>query len=295
MYRLLLLCLLVCFACQEKEPCDYIENYYQDVYKAELAYWEKDYQTAYELLKQVESRCGLLNQQRIREPEMMAKLSIKVGKPQAAFPYIERMLKEGMSFDSYVNNDTYTILHEYEEWRYLERNATQFATEFEEGINQELREEIIAMNTLDQAVRQKPIDYIQMAKVDSIHQLRVKEIFREYGYPTAKMVGKDNRAIGERVELRTLFFHFNDTTYFKPILLKMIRDGEAPANILGTMLDSRQRSRGVYDYGIYDNADSSRILDFKNLDKRRISVGLPPWRLKKEVDSLRSVYYNTQY
>lgn len=294
MYRFLVFCLFFCIACQEKEPCDYIENYYQDVYKAELAYWEKDYQTAYDLLKKVESRCGLLNQKNIGEPEMMAKLAIKVGKPQAAFPYIERMLKEGKSFDLFINNDEYTILHEYEEWNYLERNATQFANEFEEGINTALREELIAMNMLDQEVRQKPIDYVKMEKVDSIHQLRIKEIFREYGYPSTKMVGKDNRAIGERVELKPLFFHVDDTTYFKPILLKMIRNGEAPADILGTMLDSRQRTRGVFDYGIYDNADSTHILDFQNLDKRRISVGLPPWKLKKKVESLSRAHYYSQ-
>ncbi|WP_299217095.1 hypothetical protein [uncultured Dokdonia sp.] len=295
MYRILLLCLLFCVSCQEKEPCDYIESYYQDVYKAELAYWEKDYQKAYDLLKEVESRCGLLNQSITREPEMMAKLSIKVGKPQAAFPYIERMLKEGMSFNSFVNNDVFNILHEYEEWRYLERNAARFATEFKEGIDKELREEVIAMNNLDQVVRQKPVDYVEMKRIDSIHQLRIKEIFKAYGYPSTKILGKDNIQMGERVGLRTLFFHFDDTTYFKPILHAMIRNGEAPADILGTMLDSQQRPRGVFDYGIYDNVDSSRIKNFKNLDERRISVGLPPWKLKKKVDSLRRAYYNTQY
>lgn len=294
MYRLVLICLLFCMGCQEKEPCDYIEDYYQEVYEAELAYWEKDYQKAYDLLKQVKSRCGLLNQSLIREPEMMAKLCIKVGKPQAAFPYIERMLKEGMSFNSFVNNDAYNILHEYEEWRYLERNAARFATEFEEGINKELREEIIVMNTLDQVVRQRPVDYVEMERVDSIHELRIKEIFKKHGYPSSKIIGKDNFETGERVGLRTLFFHFNDTTYFKPILLTMIRNGEAPADILGTMLDSQQRPRDLFDYGIYDNVDSSHIKDFKNLDQRRISVGLPPWKLKKKVDSIRRDYYNYQ-
>lgn len=290
-YILPLLLLLV-ISCQEKPQCNYIEEYYQDVYQAELAYWEQDYQKAYELLKKVEARCGLLNQSVIREPEMMAKLSIKVGEPQKAFPYMERMLREGMHFDTFLNNDSYTILKEYEEWDYLERNAARFAQEFENGINQELRAELIAMNDLDQKVRQRPIDFIEMERVDSIHQHKIKEIFKSYGYPSRKLVGKNDVNIGDRVQLSTLFFHFDDTIYFKPILLKMIRDGKAPASILGNMLDSQQRSRGYYDYGIYSNLDSTYIWNYTNLNPLRISVGLPPWKLKKRVDSLKRTFYN---
>lgn len=293
MYRLLVICLFVCFACQEKEPCDYIENYYQDVYKAELAYWEKDYDKAYELLKKVESRCGLLNQQRIREPEMMAKLSIKVGKPQAAFPYIERMLREGMSFDSFVNNNTYTILHEYEEWKYLERNATQFATEYQAGINQELREEIIAMNNLDQQVLQTPVDEDEVRRVNNIHKERIKEIFKEYGYPHAGLVGKSK--MGENTDIQVLLMHFLEPEYFSPLLIESARKGIAPPGYVGFIVDRKDLAeRDSFTYGIYDNVDASQIKDFKNLDKRRISVGLPPWRLKKKVDSLRRAYYNNQ-
>ncbi len=292
MYKSICLFVVILFcACQDKPECDYIEDYYQDVYKAELAYWQEDYQEAYDILKKVEARCGLLNQSITREPEMMAKLSIKVGEPKKAFPYIERMLKEGMSFTTFTTNERYDILKEYEEWAYLERNAARFAQEFEDNINQELRAEIIAMNHLDQKVRESPIDYTEMGRVDSIHQNRIKEIFNQYGYPSRQLVGMDNFQKGERVDLRTLFFHFDDTIYFKPVLLKMIRDGDAPADILGNMLDSRQRSRGFYDYWIYDNSDSTDILDFKNIDKRRIAVGLAPWKLKKRVDSLRRAFY----
>ncbi len=294
MYRLFVICFLCCVSCQEKEPCDYIEKYYQDVYKAELAYWEKEYDKAYKLLKQVESRCGLLNQQLIREPEMMAKLSIKVGKPQAAFPYIERMLREGMSFDSFVNNDAYTILHEYEEWKYLERNATQFVAEFEEGLDKELRAEIIAMNTLDQQLLQVPVDEDEFRRVNSLHKKRMKEIFAAYGYPHAGLVGKPR--MGENTDIQVLLMHFLEPEYFSPLLIESARKGIAPAGYAGFVVDRKDLAeRDSFTYGIYDNAEVSQIKDFKNLDKRRISVGLPPWKLKKKVDSLRSVYYNTQY
>lgn len=291
MYRCVFICLFLCIACQEKEPCDYIEEYYQDVYEAELAYWGKDYQKAYDLLKGVESRCKLLNQSIIREPEMMAKLSIKIGKPQAAFPYIQRMLKEGMSFDSFLNNDAYTILHEYEEWKYLERNASTFKTAFEEGINKKLREEIIAMNDLDQKVLQKPVDYDEVRQVNNTHKNRIKEIFKEYGYPHSGLIGKSKT--GERTDIKVLLMHFLEPEYFSPLLIESTRKGIAPAGFVGYIVDRKDLAeRDSFTYGIYDNADASQIKDFKNLNKRRISVGLPPWKLKKRVDSLRSAYYH---
>jgi len=291
MYRFVLVCILFCLACQEKEPCDHIEDYYQDVYKAELAYWEKDYQKAYDILKKVKNRCGLINQELIREPEMMAKLSIKVGKPQAAFPYIERMLKEGMSFDSFINNDVYKILYEYEEWKYLERNANRFAAEYEGRINKELREELIAMNNLDQQVLQEPVDYDKVRRVNDMHKKRIKEIFKEYGYPHAGLVGKSK--MGENVDIVILLMHFFEPDYFSPLLIESTRKGIAPPGYVGYIVDRKDlKEKDSFTYGIYDNVDISQIKDFKNLDKRRISVGLPPWRLKKKVDSLRSAYYS---
>lgn len=35
-----------------------------------------------------------------------------------------------------------------------------------------------------------------------------------------------------------------------------------------------------------------KIEDFENLDKRRTSVGLPPWRMHKEIQSLINKKYN---
>lgn len=290
---LFLLCSLALCSCLEKEKkrCDYITDYYQDVYEAELAYWQKDYDRAYTLLKEAESRCELLNQLTIYEPRLMARLCVKVGKPQEAFPYIERSLREGMNFDSFQNDPVFKILHEYEEWKYLKSKEIDYLLEHRKGLNLELSEEIMAMNKLDQKVRQQPIDYKKLEKVDSINQNRVKEIFKQFGYPGPKLVG--NPSMSQRTGLKTLFFHFNDTTYFKPILFDFIRKGEAPADILGCMLDSQQRARGFFDYGIYDNIDSTSILNFSNLDKRRVAVGLRPWKQEKRLAALKNVYYDS--
>jgi len=73
-----ILIMIFLFSCVDKPSCNYIDSYYQDVYQAELSFYEEDYQKAYDIFKVVEARCGLLNQTLIREPEMMAKLSIMI-------------------------------------------------------------------------------------------------------------------------------------------------------------------------------------------------------------------------
>jgi len=90
--------------------------------------------------------------------------------------------------------------------------------------------------------------------------------------------------------------HFLEPEYFSPLLIESARKGIAPAGYAGFVVDRKDLAeRDSFTYGIYDNAEVSQIKDFKNLDKRRISVGLPPWKLKKKVDSLRSAYYSNQY
>ena len=92
-------------------------------------------------------------------------------------------------------------------------------------------------------------------------------------------------------------YHINkeDAEYWKPIFLDLIRRGRAPANIYGELIDSNLRSTGLYDYGIYNNVKPERINDFENLDKRRISVGLAPWQLDKDIHALITKKYNIKW
>lgn len=280
-------------SCQKesKEPCDYIEEYYQDVYKAELAYWEKEYDEAYALLKDVESRCTLLNQNAIYEPRLMARLCVKVGKPQDAFPYIERVLKEGMHFDTLQNDPVFEILHEYEEWKYLKSKEADYLLAYRNNLNSDLRNEIMSMNELDQVVRINEARREDMKEIDSLNKKRIKEIFEEYGYPSYDLVGKPR--MGERTDIIVMLMHFLEPEYFTPLLLDGARKGIAPPGYVGYVVDRKELAESdKFTYGIYDNADSIEIKDFQNLDKRRIAVGLPPWKLKKKSDSLKKTYYN---
>tara|TARA_R110000850_G_scaffold190308_2_gene316166 strand:- start:6159 stop:7067 length:909 start_codon:yes stop_codon:yes gene_type:complete len=291
--QLLFIAIIIAFfSCQdkEKEPCNYITDYHQYIYQAEIAYLKEDYQNAYDLIKKAEKNCTLLNQTAIYEPRMMAEICIRLDKKEEVFPYLYMLLENGMPFSSVLNNMAFEPLFEMPEWENFATKAPEIETQFLSSINKDLRNEIIEMNYQDQLYRTGNSDYEKMQFVDSINENRIKEIFETYGYPSDKLIGPST--VDEHTDITAMLMHFKDTTYFKPILLDYIKKGDAPPRILPSMIDSRLRRAEQFWYGIYNNADSTKIKDFKNIDKRRVAVGLRPYQMEKEYFELIRKKYN---
>lgn len=263
------------------EKCDYISDYYQTVYQAEIHYLKNENEEALELLKKVESQCGLLNQTGIHEPLLVAELYVRVKQENKAFPYLYRLLEDGLSFEMLKNNPEFEVLKSKQQWIKLKKDASKLENQFQKSINQELRNEIIRMNLADQKVRNGDIDYQELKAVDSINEKRMKEIFIEYGYPHYRLIGYSNN-LEEDTDIGAMLMHFKDTLFFKQKLLKYIRKGEAPPNQLAKMIDSQQRSVGIYTYGVYQNVDSTKINNFEKIDQTRIKIGLRPYKMEKE-------------
>lgn len=274
---------------EEGKACDYIEEYYQTVYQAEIAYLKQDYQKAFSLLKEAESRCELLNQSLIiiNETEMLAELYIRLDKPEGAFPYLYKLLEKGHSFSSIDNNEIFYVLKATPEWEKLKREAPVIENEFQENINVDLRKEILAMRVEDQRVSIDGFDRILSSRTHTVHQERIKEIFNQFGYPNSDLVG--HGYFNERPDIGLMLMHFKDTTWFKPRLLNYIRKGEAPADVLANMIDRRRVNTNEYTYGIYHNTDSSKIKNFHDLDRRRLSVGLRSFSMQKEYEKLKGI------
>jgi hypothetical protein len=251
------------------------------VYKAEIHYLKNENQEALKLLKQVESNCGLLNQIGIYEPLIMAELLVRTKQEDKSFPYLYRLLYDGLTFEMLNTNPEFEILKTKEQWIKLEKEAPELENEFQKSINQELRNEIIKMNLADQKVRTGDIDIETLITIDSINEKRMKEIFIEYGYPNYKLVGHSIN-LNEDTDIGAMLMHFNDTIFFKPKLLEFIRKGEAPPSQLASMIDSQQRSVGEFTYGIYQNVDSTKIKNFNKIDQTRIEIGLRPYQMEKE-------------
>ncbi len=272
---------------EEGKACDYIEEYYQTVYQAEIAYLKQDFQKAFRLLKEAESRCELLNQSVINETEMLAELYIRLDKPEGAFPYLYKLLEKGHSFSSIDNNEIFDVLKATPDWEKLKREVPVIENEFKENINVELRKELLAMRVEDQRVSIDGFDSAVSSKTHGIHQERIKKIFIQYGYPNSDLVG--HGYFNERPDIGLMLMHFKDTTWFKPRLLNYIRKGEAPANVLANMIDRRRVNTNEYTYGIYNNTDSSEIKNFQDLDRRRLNVGLRSYSMQKEYEKLKGI------
>lgn len=266
---------------------DYIGTYYQLVYEAQIKYLEGKDAEAYKLLKQAEKNCPLLNQPTINEINILAELSVKLNKKKDAAHYIEILMKQhGYTFDYFAKDSTFLPLKKCKEWKLLERDSEKIQKEYLGTVNFELRNELFLMKQNDQRVRQKPIDFEEMKRVDEKNEKRFKEIVQQYGYPTESVIGKYSLPNVQSLEVGVLVFHFKDIEYWKPIFLDLIRKGKAPADIYGNIVDSHCRSANMFVYGIYSNVDSTYISDFPKLDERRMAVGLRPWKQQKKLHEL---------
>jgi hypothetical protein len=177
--------------------------------------------------------------------------------------------------------------------------------EYLNSINLELRDKIAMMTYNDQYHRTMLMEkengteinedsiWNIINKTDSINEIELKKIVRKNAYPDARIIGGYN-VDNQHVDPGILLFHFDDYKFWTKELKKLIKKGEAPPRSLGTFVDSYHRRDTVqkkFIYGIYDNVGEESIKDYENLNKRRVSIGLPPRKLKRTVDSLKRIYY----
>jgi hypothetical protein len=278
------------------EKYDYINNYYQFVYQANFEYLSGNYQKAYDLLKTAEKNCPLLNQTGVYEPKILAECAARLNKPDEAVRYIEILVRDfGYKMEGFKEDPLYIPLQNTRKWKKLEKKSDAYYQKYLSNVNLELRNKIIKMMKEDQSVRVNR-DREGMKRVDSINDLKFRKIVADCDCFPDEMFTQFGkyRIDNEFFHATTFVFHINreDAEYWKPIFLDLIRRGRAPANIYGSLIDSNLRINGMFDYGIYQNVKAENINDFENLDKRRISVGLPPWELKKEIDELIEKKYD---
>lgn len=288
-----LLIYVVSFSQKKKinEEYDYINNYYQFVYQAQYEYLKEDYQKAYDLLKTAEKNCPLLNQTGIYEPKILAECATFLNMPKEAVRYLKILVKDyGDSFNNIKNDSIFLNIQSTKYWRKFEKNNGKYAEKYLSKVDFNLRKELNQMKIDDQSVRTNGYDEEKAKVVDSLNQLKLFKIIVDYDFfpdYSFNQVGNYN-VDSYDPEISVLIMHIRSSKadFWKPILLDLIRRGRAPAVLYGNLSDSILRSNGMFDYGIYQNVDKKKINDFENLDKRRISVGLPPWQLEKEINIL---------
>lgn len=174
----------------------------------------------------------------------------------------------------------------------------------EEVENKDLQIELIRMYVDDQAARGNLMhDIISKYKIDSTeitqngvvyvderNRNRLKEIFKEYGFPTRKLVGKD--------AMQGIFLmiqHSNgDTEWQKSQLVNIenaVKKGDMNGQSYAYLYDRIKINSGEKQlYGTqFANVDSinktvelAETEDLENLDKRRMEIGMMPIQMYKE-------------
>jgi hypothetical protein len=279
----------ILFSQKNKKEYDYIKDYYQFVYEANYNYEIEKDTLAYNLLKKAESNCPLLNQYGIYELATLSELSVKFNKHDDALNYIELLLKKfGYKFSYFEQRSVFDPLSEKSKWKELKKNSEKIHQEYLKTVNFPLRNEIKSIMAKDQEVRLRGIiDWKEVDSIDRIHEDRLKVIIKEFGYPDENIIGNPNFVEDDNpLGISALIMHIKDIEYWKPIFLDLIRKGKAPANIYGNLVDSLQRGKSHFIYGIYQNITPDRIMDFDKIDERRIAVGLSTWDLQQKMNEI---------
>ena len=254
------------------KECNYINDYYPLIYKAQLKYLQEDLDSAFQYISKAKEKCELLNTPDILERVMYAEILIDRKNYNDALESLEELIRVGFPFEFLEYNEALKILKQNRKWEDLRKLSLQINARENNFFNWKLRDEILEMVKVDQLIRRSNMDYEERQKIDSVHQKRIKEIFETYGYPNEKLIGF--RKPNERVDITIMLMHFNDLKYFKPKLLGFIKKGDCNPYTMASIVDSNDRQNKLYTYGIYSSVDSTQIIDFPNLNSRRKALGL---------------------
>src|SRR5690606_11155475 len=221
------------------KECNYINDYYPLIYKAQLKYLQEDLDSAFHYITKAKEKCELLNTPDILERVMYAEILIDRKDYNDALESLEELIRVGFPFEFLEYNEALKILKQNSKWEDLRKLSLQINARQNNFFNWKLRDEILEMVKMDQVIRRSDMDYEERQKIDSAHQKRIKEIFETYGYPNEKLIGF--RKPNERVDITIMLMHFNDLKYFKPKLLGFIKKGDCNPYTMASIVDSNDR------------------------------------------------------
>lgn len=296
-----ILCVILICGCAKHKTteCNYITDYYQTVYQADIAFESKDYETAFTLFQDAFRICEAKNTMNYNEIGKFTQNAAILEKYGITYEYAKKQILRGVPLDRFQNNDNFSKFLDSKFGQKLVLEYNELRKEFETNANFKLRDELIAMRTADQVYRSgNNREHIaKQDSIDKLHEQRLITIFETIGYPTDKMVGP--HSINNPVDVGLFLLHTKDSirvNYFIPKLKDFVKNGTASPFTLGTIIDQYHLYNGKPQiYGTYRASSGSgyanMIDDLKKVDSNRISIGLAPLRLKQKKDSLLKAKY----
>jgi hypothetical protein len=281
---------------ENKTNCNYIKDYYQTIYLADYEFETEHYEKAFELYQDAFNSCEAKNTPTYNEIDKFTESAAILKKFDIAYEYAKKQVLKGVELTNFQNNAS---LDEFMTSKYGEKLVDEYEglrKEFMKNAHLKLRDELIAMRTADQMHRGgygKP-DWPKQDSIDKLHEKRLIEIFESVGYPTDELVGP--RTMENQVDVQLLLLHTKDSirmNYFVPKVKEFVKNGKASPRTLGTMIDQYYLYNGEPQiYGTYNaqgGGYATIIDDLKKVDSNRISIGLPPLKLKEKKDSLNQI------
>lgn len=299
------LTLIIIISCSEKTKpvCNYITDYYQTIYQAELAYELKKYDRAYELYQSAFNTCTPINTYTYNEIGKYVEVCVALGYDEQALNFIELNLKNGDELKWLLQNPSYTKVFATEKGKKLIGNYDNIRADYLKSVNLELRKEIQEMSRLDQRYRNGQYQQNKNIQdsIDKKNTSRLKEIFEQFGYPSDKIIGSYSI---DRVqtEIITMLLHTPDSirmNYFVPKLKEYVKAGTCSPKTPGLLIDqfylykNQPQTHGTYE--AQNSKYANMIDDRKQVNKNRISIGLPTLELDEKIDSVKRVNYPEMY
>ncbi|WP_196138954.1 DUF6624 domain-containing protein [Aliikangiella sp. G2MR2-5] len=164
--------------------------------------------------------------------------------------------------------------------------------------NEDLKAELLAMLKVDQQIRDQHIKAktpedekrlgTEMSQIDSKNLIRIKQIIKEFGWPTSKLVDAEgvNAAF-------IMVQHASDKSFQKemlPHIEKAFNNDEGINGEAFALLTDRVRIRHGEKqiYGTQANEENGEMVflpieDEANVDKRRKAMGMPPLAFYKKI------------
>jgi len=294
--------ILIISCSQKNKPvCNYITDYYQTIYQAELAYEVKNYKKAFELYQSAFNTCTPINTYNFNEIGKYVEICLILGHDKQALDFIELELKNGDELKWKLEDPLYSKIFTTEGGQKLIAKYDKIRSEYLKGINLELRKEIQEMNRLDQLFRNGQYQENKQDSIDKINTNRLREIFEIFGYPNDQVIGSYSV---DRIntDIITMLLHTSDSirmSYFVPKLKEYVQAGVCSPKTLGQVIDqfylynNQPQTHGTYE--AKNSRYANMIADLKQVDKNRISIGLPSLELDERIDSIKRINYPERY
>lgn len=297
----LIFILIISCSQQSKPACNYITDYYQTIYQAELSYELKDYERARELYQSAFNTCTPINTSTYNEIRKYAEVCSILGHNKLALDFIKLDLKNGSELKWLLQDSIYSKVFATKDGQKLIASYDDIRSEYLKRINLELRKEIQEMNRLDQLYRNGQNQGNKQDSIDIVNSNRLIEIFEKIGYPNEQVIGRFS-IDWIPTDVNTMLLHTSDSirmSYFVPKLKEFIKTGACSPKILGQVIDQFYLyNRQPQTHGTYESQDSkyaNMIGDRNQVNKNRISIGLSPLELDERIDSIKRINYPERY